>query len=94
MNIKPLFDRVIILPEEAQVSGGLVLPQSAQEKPEVGEVVAVGAGENLDGEKVGMKVEVGNKVVFSKYAGAEFKWENKTYIVLRQIDIIGVINER
>ena len=94
MNIKPLFDRVVILPETKEItSSGLVLPAMSQEKPQCGVVVAVGDGDDTSGEKQPMKVKVGDKVVFSKFAGAEFNWEDKNYIVLRQIDIIGVINE-
>jgi len=96
MKLKPLFDRVVILPrvEESKTKLGLVLPQTSQERPEIGTVVYVGDGENFDYVKTEMKVKVGDVVVFSKYAGTELKIEEKTYIVLRQIDIIGVLDER
>ena len=95
MKLKPLFDRVVILPkEENETKLGLVLPKTSQERPQIGTVVNIGDGENFDYVKTEMKVKIGDEVVFSKYAGTELKIENKTYIVLRQIDIIGVIDGR
>lgn len=92
MKIKPLFDRVVVKPEEfKQNNTGLVLPDSAKVRQEKGVVEAVADGTNFDGETVEMKVKVGDKIFFNKYAGAEIKIENQTYIVMRQIDIIGVI---
>jgi len=95
MNIKPLFDRVVILPEQeiSTSSSGIVLPETSQERPQTGIVVAVGDGENLEGQKTEMRVKVGDKVVFNKYIGTELKIEENTHIVLRQIDIIGVLND-
>ena len=94
MNIKPLFDRVVIKPEEEiKQTSGLVLPDTAKVRHEKGTVVAVADGTNFDGEKVEMKLSVGDKVFFNKYAGAEFKIEDQIYIVMRQIDVIGVIND-
>lgn len=95
MKILPLFDRVVIAPDEnaCVANAGLVLPDVAKDRQEKGVVVAVADGTNFDGEKVEMKVKIGDKVFFNKYAGAEVKIENKTYIVMRQIDIIGVIND-
>jgi len=95
MNIKPLFDRVIICPESEEnvTKSGIVLPETSQEKPQTGLIVAVGDGENFDGTKTEMRVKVGDKVVFNKYIGTEIKIENKTHVVLRQIDIIGVVND-
>lgn len=96
MKIKPLFDRVVIEPklEKRNTELGLVLPETSQEVPQFGKVVCVGDGENFDYVKTEMKVRIGDNVVFSKYAGSELKLEGKTYIVLRQIDIIGVVYER
>ncbi len=92
MKVKPLFDRVLILPEEQnEQKSGIILPDTAKEKPQFGTIVAVGDGENLDYTKSQMKVKVGNKVIFNKYAGAEIKLDNTIYILMRQIDIIGVI---
>ena len=96
MNFKPLFDRIVILPcvEDNNTTSGIVLPETLQERPQIGEVICVGDGENLDNVKTEMKVQVGDKVVFSKYAGIELKLEGITYVVLRQIDIIGVLDDR
>lgn len=96
MKIKPLFDRVVITPniEENSTKSGLVLPETSQERPQIGKVVAVGDGENMDNVEGKMKVKIGDEVVFNKYAGIELKLDNKTYIVMRQIDIIGVLDER
>ena len=95
MNIKPLFDRVIICPEEETnvTKSGIVLPETSQERPQTGSVVAVGDGENLDGQKTEMRVMVGDKVIFNKYIGTEIKIDGVVHVVLRQIDIIGVIND-
>ena len=95
MKIKPLFDRVVILPEQnktAQTSG-LVLPDTANERQEKGKVVAVANGINFDGDKIEMQVKIGDTVFFNKYAGAEVKVDGETYIIMRQIDIIGVVND-
>ncbi len=96
MNFKPLFDRVVIEPkiENEEMSSGIVLPKSAQSKPKIGIVKAVGDGENFDNAKTNMKVKVGDKVMFEQYAGHELKLEDKTYVVLRQIDIVGVFDDR
>ena len=94
MKIKPLYDRVLILPEQKQVSqSGILIPHTAQEQPQIGKVVEVGDGESCDMDKVGMKVAVGDLVMFNKFAGNEIKIEDKTYILIRQIDLIGVIYE-
>lgn len=92
MNIKPLYDRVIILPESEEnvTKSGIVLPSTSQERPERGNVVAVGDGIDFDGNKKEMQVKVGDRVIFNKYAGVELKIEGKTHIVMREIDIIGV----
>ncbi|MCQ2564854.1 MAG: co-chaperone GroES [Clostridia bacterium] len=95
MKFRPLFDRVVVLPEKEEniSASGIVLPQTAQEKPQQGKVVAVGTGEDLDYTKCTIKVKVGEKVVFNKYAGVELKLDGKNYIILRQIDVIGVIDD-
>jgi len=96
MNFKPLFDRVVIKPEkEEKLSNyGIVLPETSQEKPQIGTIVAVGDGENMDNDKNKMKVKVGDRVVFSKYAGVELKLDGENYIVMRQLDVIGVFDDR
>lgn len=95
MKLKPLFDRVVIKPNEneSKSSSGLVLPETSQERPQIGKIVAVGDGENMDNVKCVMKVKIGDTVVFNKYAGVELKLENETYIIMRQIDVIGVLND-
>ena len=95
MNFKPLFDRVVVDPEieESVSKGGIVLPQTSQERPQIGVVVAVGDGENFDCNKTEMRVKINDKILFEKYAGTELKLNGKTYLVLRQIDIIGVFND-
>ena len=96
MNFKPIFDRVLIKPQydETRNSTGLVLPETSQEQPQIGVGIEVGDGENFDNQKTTIKVKKGDTVVYCKYAGTELKLNGETYIVMRQIDIIGVLNER
>lgn len=96
MGIKPLFDRVVIDPniDENITKNGIVLPETSQERPQTGVIVAVGDGENFDNCKCEMKVKIGDKVLFNKFAGVEIKLDGRNYIIMRQIDIIGVYNER
>lgn len=95
MNIKPLYDRVIISTQcrENVSSTGLVLPETSQERPQYGIIEAVGDGTTFEGDKKELKVKVGDKVLFNRYAGVELKFDNKNYIVMREIDIIGVVND-
>ena len=93
MNLKPLGDRVIIkvLEKEEKTSTGIVLPDQAKEKPQEGEVKAVGPGKTLDdGTKVQMEVKTGDRIVFSRYAGTEIKIGGEEYLILRQDDILAV----
>ncbi|AHF00530.1 molecular chaperone GroES [Thiomicrospira aerophila AL3] len=93
MSIKPLHDRVVIrrLEEEKVSAGGIVLPDSAKEKPAEGEVVAVGPGKAADnGNLVAMNVKVGDKVLFGKYAGQEVKVDGEELLVMREDDIIAI----
>lgn len=93
MNIKPLGDRVVVkaLEEEEKTAGGIVLPDTAKEKPQKGEVVAVGTGKLLDnGERVALEVSVGDKVIFAKYGGTEVKLNGTEYLILRESDILAV----
>ena len=94
MNIKPLADRVVIkmLEAEETTKGGIILTSSAQEKPQVAEIVAVGPGGVVDGEKVEMEVKVGDKVLISKYAGTEVKVDGVEYTILRQSDILAIVD--
>lgn len=95
MKIKPLFDRVLLKKletKESSTSFGLILPDSSQEKPLIGEIIEIGDGQIEKDENQEMLVKKGDKVLFSKYAGTEFKLEQKEYIILRQTDILAIIN--
>ena len=94
MNIRPLHDRVVVrrLEEEKLSPGGIVIPDSATEKPIQGEIVAVGNGKLLDsGEVRGLDVKVGDKILFGKYSGTEVKIDGEELLVMREDDIMGVI---
>jgi chaperonin GroES len=96
MKIRPLHDRVVVLrePEEQTSAGGIVIPNTAAEKPQKGKVVAVGDGKILDnGEKKRLDVKVGDEVLFGKYAGSEVKVDGQELLVMREEDIIGVIEK-
>jgi chaperonin GroES len=95
MNIKPLGDRVLVLPkEEAEMKkGGIIIPDTAKEKPQEGEVVAVGAGKRDDGGKlIPMNVKKGDKVLMPKYGGTEVKINDKTYQLIREDDILAIVD--
>jgi chaperonin GroES len=95
MNIKPLGDRLVIKPMEGEekTKSGIVLPDTAKEKPQQGKVIAVGPGRVLDsGERAAMDVSVGETVLYAKYAGTEFKLDGDDYLVLSERDILAVIN--
>ena len=93
MKIKPLYDRVVLSVEDpkAKTASGIMLPEMAQEKSQVGTVVAVGNGIDLDGNKTDIQVNIGDKVLYSKFAGVEIKVEDKNYIVIRQTDILAIL---
>ena len=94
MKFKPLGDRVLVKPLEADevTEGGIIIPDSAREKPQEGEVVALGTGKtDDDGNKIEFEVKVGDRVLTSKYGGTEVKVEGEDYSILRQDDILGVI---
>ncbi len=94
MNIKPLFDKVVIKQvevEEKTTHSGIFLKPNDQEKPCIATVVAVGDGGVVDGKEIEMKVKVGDKVIYSKYSGTEFKYEDQEYIIIRQSDILAII---
>ena len=96
MKIKPLFDRVLLKqvnPKTSNTASGLIIPESNQEKPLIGEVIEIGDGLITEEETQEMLVKKGDKVLFSKYAGTEFKLEQKDYIIIRQTDILAIINE-
>jgi chaperonin GroES len=91
--LKPLEDRVIVKLVEAEetTKSGIILPSAALEKPEIAEVVAVGPGKIEDGKKVDMNVNIGDKVVCSKYSGTEIKYDGVLYLVLKQSDILAIV---
>ena len=94
MNIRPLHDRIIVerLEEETTTAGGIIIPDSAKEKPQEGKVVAVGKGKvTEDGKVLPLDVKVGDKVLFGKYAGTEIKIEGKELMMMREDDILGVV---
>jgi chaperonin GroES len=93
--IKPLGDRVVIevVEQEETTASGIVLPESAQEKPQEGKIVAVGSGKVTDnGERIAPEVSEGERVIYSKFAGTEVNYDGKEYLVLRESDILAVIN--
>ena len=93
-NIKPLHDRVIVkrIEEGEQVRGGIIIPDTAKEKPQEGKVVAVGKGKtNDDGKLVALDVKVGDKILFGKYSGQEFKLEGADLLHMREDDVIGIV---
>jgi len=93
--IRPLGERVVIksLPTEEMTKSGIVLPETAKEKPQEGEVIAVGNGRILDsGQRIPIDLNVGDKVLYSKYAGNEVKIDGVEYLILREMDILGVIS--
>ncbi len=93
MNIKPLGDRVIIkvMENEETTKSGIVLPGNAKEKPMQGEILAIGSGEMVDGKKIPLEVKVGDKVIYSKYAGTEVKMDGAEYLVIKQSDILAIV---
>ena len=93
MKLNPLFDRVVLKQLEAEetTKSGIILTSQSKEKPQQAEVIAVGPGGVVDGKEVTMQVSVGQKVVYSKYAGTEIKLEDEEYIIVKQNDILAVV---
>lgn len=92
--LKPLGDRIVIEPveKEEKTASGIVLPDSAKEKPQEGRVVAVGSGKLTDsGDRVALEVSEGDVIIFSKYAGTEIKFDEKEYLILRQDDVLAIV---
>ena len=95
MNIRPLYDRIVVkrIEESETVKGGIIIPDSAKEKPQEGEVVAVGHGKRLDdGKLVPLEVKVGDRILFGKYSGNEIKIEGEEYLIVREDEILGVLD--
>jgi chaperonin GroES len=96
MNLKPLADRVVVKPlaKEEITKGGLVIPDTAKEKPQEGEIVAVGPGKlGEDGKRIEMEVKKGDRVIYAKYAGMEWKHDGEEYLILRESDILAKLNK-
>jgi len=94
MNLKPLGDRVIVKPKapEEKTKGGIILPDTAQEKPMEGEIVAVGAGKiGDDGKKINMELKTGDKVLYGKYSGTEIKVNDGEFLIMRESDVYAII---
>ena len=94
MKLQPLGDRVVVKPkddDDARTPSGLVIPDTAKEKPQLGDVLAVGPGDFQDGERLPMDVEVGDVVVYSKYGGTEVKYDGGEYLILSSRDLLAVI---
>lgn len=94
MTLRPLHDRILVkrVEEKEQVRGGIIIPDTAKEKPQEGEVIAVGQGKVLDnGTKVEMAVKAGDRVLFGKYSGSEVKLDGQEYLIMREDEVLGVI---
>lgn len=96
MKLKPLGDRVIVLPKESDevTKSGIVIPDTAKEKPQEGEVIAVGPGRIEEGKRIPMDVKVGDKIIYSKYGGTEVKIKGEEHLILRESDILAIIIEK
>jgi chaperonin GroES len=95
MQVKPLQDRILVkrLGEEDKTKGGIIIPDTAKEKPAQGEVVAVGSGRRTDeGKLVALEVKKGDKILFGKYSGTEIKIEGEDYLIMREDDVLGIMN--
>lgn len=93
-SIRPLNDRIIVrrVEDQEQMRGGLYIPDTAKEKPQEGEVIAVGNGKLLDsGQRISIDIKAGDRILFGKYSGTEVKLDNEEYLILREDDVLGVI---
>jgi chaperonin GroES len=94
MNIRPLYDRIVVkrIEESETVKGGIIIPDTAKEKPQEGEVVAVGKGKrNDDGKLIPLDVKAGDRILFGKYSGSEIKQDGEEYLIMREDEVLGVI---
>lgn len=94
MNVKPLEDRIILKPMEAdqKTAGGIIIPDNAKEKPQKGEVIAVGPGKTSDkGQKIEMSLKKGDKVLYGKYSGTEISIDGQDYLILRESDVLAIL---
>ena len=95
MKIRPLYDRIVVkrIEEKEQMQGGLYIPDTAKEKPQEGEVVAVGKGKRLeDGKVVALDVQVGDRILFGKYSGSDIKLDGDEYMIMREDEVLGVLD--
>jgi chaperonin GroES len=95
MKIRPLYDRLVVkrIEEQEQKVGGLFIPDSAKEKPQEGEVVAVGKGKRLeDGKVIPLDVQVGDRILFGKYSGSEIKLDQEEYMIMREDEVLGILD--
>jgi chaperonin GroES len=95
MKIRPLYDRIVVkrIEEKEQMQGGLYIPDTAKEKPQEGEVVAVGKGKRLeDGKVVTLDVQVGDRILFGKYSGSDIKLDGDEYMIMREDEVLGVLD--
>jgi chaperonin GroES len=95
MNIRPLYDRIVVkrIEEKEAMRNGIIIPDSAKEKPQEGEVIAVGRGKMLeDGKLAALEVKVGDRILFGKYSGSDTRQDNTEYIVMREDDVFGVLD--
>jgi chaperonin GroES len=96
MKIRPLQDRILVkrIEEEEKTKGGIIIPDSAKEKPQEGKVVAVGDGKVLEnGQKIPLQVKVGNKILFGKYSGTEFKFDGEEHLIVREDDVLAIVED-
>ena len=94
MKFRPLHDRILVkrIEEQETRKGGIIIPDTAKEKPQQGQIIAVGDGKILDdGKRMQMDVKVGNKILFGKYSGSEVKIDNEEYLIMREDDILGIL---
>jgi chaperonin GroES len=94
-NIRPLYDRIVVkrIEEQETTRNGIIIPDSAKEKPQEGEVMAVGRGKRLEsGELVALDVKVGDRILFGRYSGSETKLDGVEYIIMREEDVLGILN--
>ena len=94
MNVRPLHDRILIkrIEEKETVKGGIIIPDTAKEKPQEGEVIAVGKGKKTDkGEVIALDVKAGDRILFGKYSGTEIKLDGQEYLIIREDEVLGVL---
>ena len=94
MNIRPLYDRIVVkrIEETESMQGGIIIPDTAKEKPQEGEVVAVGQGKRLDsGKVVALDVQVGDRILFGKYSGSDIKLDGNEYLIMREDEVLGIL---